>query len=129
MSRPRAGLGLAALLIAGSAMAQPPSAPSDLPALVKNSCASCHTFRKDEPNGQGPNLYGLIGSKAGSARGFAYSAAFKKALSGKVWTPELLDAWLTDTQQVAPDSLMTYFQDDARLRKQIVDYLVGAASP
>ena len=80
------------------------------------------------PNGQGPNLHGLIGREAGKARGFAYSAGFRKALAGKVWTRELLDAWLTDTQQVAPDTLMTYFMDDAALRAEIVDFMVGTAA-
>ncbi|RJG02478.1 c-type cytochrome [Noviherbaspirillum sedimenti] len=117
--------GGALLFFASSVMAQATSGELALPALVKNSCAYCHSFNKGGPNGQGPNLYGLIGQKAGSVPGFAYSPAFKKALTGKVWTKELLDAWLTDTQQVAPGSLMTYFLDDAKYRGQIVDYLTG----
>ena len=120
----RVGVG-AALLLAGSAVAQP--APP-LPALVKSSCAACHSFEQGGPHGQGPNLYGVVGTKAGSARGYVYSSAFQAALGGKTWTPELLDAWLTDTQQVAPDTLMTFFLDDAQARRQIVDYLAAGAA-
>ncbi len=112
-------------LMAGVAWAAP--APV-LPPLVKSSCADCHSFQAGGPNGQGPNLHGLIGREAGKVRGFAYSAGFKKALAGKVWTRELLDAWLADTQQVAPDTLMTYFMDDAALRAQIVDFMAGTAA-
>ncbi len=114
-----------AAFTAGTASAQPAAA---LPALVRSSCADCHSFQAGGPNGQGPNLHGLIGREAGKARGFAYSAGFRKALAGKVWTRELLDAWLTDTQQVAPDTLMTYFMDDAALRAEIVDFMVGTAA-
>ena len=121
-----AWLGAATLaLTAGAAWAPPVPA---LPPLVKSSCGDCHSFQAGGPNGQGPNLHGLIGREAGKARGFAYSAGFRKALAGKVWTRELLDAWLTDTQQVAPDTLMTYFMDDAALRAQIVDFMAGAAA-
>lgn len=91
--------------------------------IVKNHCASCHTFGNGEPNGQGPNLFGIVGRGAGKAPGYAYSPAFIKALSGRTWTSELLDAWLTDTQVVAPGVGMTYFQDDATIRTSILTYL------
>ncbi|MCS0631230.1 cytochrome C [Telluria mixta] len=111
------------LMSAGCAVAQTNVGEQNLSPLVKNSCAYCHTFSKGGPNGQGPNLYGLIGRKAGTAPGFEYSPAFLKALEGKVWTKELLDAWLSDTQKVAPGTLMTYFLDDPKLRKKIVGYM------
>jgi cytochrome c len=38
-------------------------------------CASCHTFTKGGANGTGPNNYGVVGRKPGSAPGFAYSSA------------------------------------------------------
>ncbi len=97
-----------------------------LPAVVQNSCAACHTFHQGGANGQGPNLFGLIGRQAGVVPGFVYSPAFKQALAGKTWTRELLDAWLADTERVAPGSLMTFFLDDAKLRRQIVDHMATA---
>jgi cytochrome c len=91
--------------------------------LTANHCAACHTFGKDEPAGQGPNLFGVLGRKAGSAPGFAYSAGFKKALADQTWDPKLMDRWLTDTQAVAPGSGMVYFQDDQAKRRKILAYL------
>lgn len=117
----------AGLLAGGSALAESSDSAKALPALVKNSCAACHSFEQGGPNGQGPNLYGIIGSQAGSAPGYAYSAAFRKSLGGQIWSRELMDAWLADTQQVAPGTLMTYFLGEQKYRTQIVDYLAGAA--
>jgi cytochrome c len=91
--------------------------------LATNHCATCHTFGKGEPAGQGPNLFGIVGKKAGSAEGYAYSEGFKKALADRTWDPKLLDRWLTDTQSVAPGSGMVYFQEDAAKRRKILRYL------
>lgn len=91
--------------------------------LATNHCAACHTFGKGEPAGQGPNLFGVLGRKAGSAPGYAYSAGFTKALANETWDPKLMDRWLADTQAVAPGSGMVYFQDDAAKRRKILSYL------
>ncbi|SAK66433.1 Cytochrome c2 [Caballeronia temeraria] len=91
--------------------------------LTTNNCAVCHTFGKGEPNGQGPNLFGIIGKPMASEPGFKYSAGMKAAASGKVWDEKLLDAWLTDTQSVAPGNAMTYFEGDEARRQKIIAYL------
>ncbi|MFC6522749.1 c-type cytochrome [Undibacterium arcticum] len=54
-------------------------------AMAVNHCGSCHTFGKGEPPGQGPNLFGIIGRKAGTAVAFNYSERFKKAMEGQTW--------------------------------------------
>ncbi|WP_250530307.1 c-type cytochrome [Caballeronia sp. ATUFL_F1_KS4A] len=91
--------------------------------LTTNNCAVCHTFGKGEPNGQGPNLFGIVGKPMASEPGFKYSAGMKAAASGKVWDDKLLDAWLTDTQAVAPGNAMTYFEGDEARRQKIIAYL------
>jgi cytochrome c len=91
--------------------------------VTKSHCAGCHTFGEGEPRGQGPNIYGLIGREAGIEAGFPYSEDFMKALGGKIWTVELLDKWLIDSQVVAPGNGMTYFQDDEAIRQLIIDCL------
>ena len=91
--------------------------------LTTNNCAVCHTVNKGEPNGQGPNLFGIIGKPLASEPGFKYSAAMKAAAAGKVWDEKLLDAWLTDTQTVAPGNAMTYFEGDEARRQKIIAYL------
>jgi cytochrome c len=76
--------------------------------LTTNNCAVCHTFGQGEPNGQGPNLFGIIG---------------RPLAAGKVWDDKLLDQWLTDTQAVAPGNAMTYFEGDEARRRKIIAYL------
>lgn len=99
------------------------AAAVDGKAYVLQNCAVCHTLGKGEPPGEGPNLHALLGRKAGTSPGYQYSPGFLKALRGKVWTPKLLDQWLTDTLQVAPDSGMVYFNDNEAERDAILDYL------
>lgn len=91
--------------------------------LFKQQCAACHAVAKDAPMGMGPNLSGIVGKQAGKMEGYRYSAEFKKGLDGKKWTAELLDTWLTDPQNVAAGNYMMYKQDDASVRKAIIDYL------
>ena len=91
--------------------------------LAANNCAVCHTFGKDEPNGQGPNLFGIVGRPMAAQPGFKYSAGMKAAASGKVWDEKLLDAWLADTQTVAAGNAMTYFEGDEARRRKIIAYL------
>ncbi|KPG92060.1 cytochrome C [Pseudomonas sp. RIT-PI-q] len=91
--------------------------------LATNHCAVCHTFDKGGPPGQGPNLFGLIGRKAASETNFTYSDGYSKAMSGKVWDEQMLDAWLTDAQTVAPGSAMVYSQDDPAKRQKIITYI------
>ncbi|SAL53840.1 Cytochrome c2 [Caballeronia arvi] len=91
--------------------------------LTTNNCAVCHTFNKGEPNGQGPNLFGIIGRPLAAEPGFKYSTGMKAAAAGKVWDEKLLDAWLTDTQSVAPGNAMTYFEGDEARRQKIIAYL------
>jgi cytochrome c len=91
--------------------------------LATNHCAVCHTFDKGGPPGQGPNLFGLIGRKAASESNFTYSDGYSKAMTGKVWDEQLLDAWLTDVQAVAPGSAMVYSQDDPAKRQKIITYI------
>ncbi|SPB16713.1 Cytochrome c2 [Caballeronia novacaledonica] len=91
--------------------------------LTTNNCAVCHTFGKGEPNGQGPNLFGIVGKPLASDPSFKYSAGMKAAAAGKVWDDKLLDAWLSDTQSVAPGNAMTYFEGDEARRQKIIAYL------
>ena len=69
-------------------------------------CAACHTFGKGEPNRVGPNLWGVVGRPKASEAGFNYSAAMK-AQKGN-WTPEDLDAYLTNPRGVVPGTNMSF---------------------
>ena len=90
--------------------------------LAVKHCAQCHSFGQGEGSGYGPNLFGIIGKKAGSAQGFAYSPGFLAAMSGKTWDQKLFDRWLADTHKLVPGTGMTYVQDDPAIRKKLSQY-------
>ena len=113
---------LAAALLFGAA-AGTAQAESAGEKLFKQQCAACHAVAKDAPIGMGPTLAGIVGKNAGIMEGYRYSAEFKKGLDGQKWTPELLDAWLADPQELASGTYMMYKQNDAAVRKSIIEYL------
>jgi cytochrome c len=112
-------LAMLASLALASASAQAASGED----LFKQQCAACHAIQKDAPIGMGPQLSGIVGRSAGAVKGFPHSEEFTKALNGKAWTPELLDKWLENPQQVAKGTYMMYQQPDPAVRAAIIDYL------
>ncbi len=69
-------------------------------------CAVCHSSAKGDANRIGPNLFGVVGRKAGSLASYNYSAAMKSF--GKVWTPALLDTYLTHPGVVVQGTKMSF---------------------
>lgn len=86
-------------------------------------CRTCHTVERGEPNRVGPNLFGIVGKKAGEVAGFNYSPALKA--SGLTWTEENLMKWIQDTPGTVPGNKMNLAKG-AVSRQQaddIVDFL------
>ena len=46
-------------------------------------CVVCHTVAKDGGNSLGPNLFGIVGRKAGAVSDFTYSAPMKNSTKQK----------------------------------------------
>lgn len=109
-----------ALTLGSAAMSAQAASGED---LFKQQCAACHALQKDAPMGMGPNLSGIVGRAAGAVQGFPHSNEFKAALNGKNWSPELLDKWLENPQQVAKGTYMMYQQQDPAVRAAIIEYL------
>ncbi|GHC91099.1 c-type cytochrome [Novosphingobium pokkalii] len=108
----------AALLIAGTAHAGP--APA-----TWARCAVCHDATKGGPNKIGPNLYGVVGKKAGThAAGFKYSDGLKK--SGLTWNAATLDKWIENPRALVPNTMMAFpgLKDPAK-RAELVGYLTS----
>ncbi|MCM3878644.1 MAG: c-type cytochrome [Vicinamibacterales bacterium] len=116
---------LAAIVLAVAtpcAMAAAPS-PSDV-AQGKQAyaaCAVCHSVAPGS-NGMGPTLFGVVGQAASSVPGFNYSSALKN--SKLTWTPQNLDAFVANPQQLVPGNTMPYSgMADAQQRAALVAYL------
>lgn len=87
-------------------------------ARLYQSCMGCHSL---DENDVGPKHRGVVGRKAGSVPGYAYSAALRK--SGIVWTPEMLDRWLSGPQKLVPGAKMFFAVAKPQDRADIISYL------
>ena len=100
--------GLLALAIAAMA---PAEAAADGPATSAprapeafQACAECHEVNPAAPPGIGPSLYGVVGRRAGSLPGYAYSPALRQ--SGIVWSRAELERFMQDPAAAAPGTMM-----------------------
>jgi cytochrome c len=88
--------------------------------LFNQRCKTCHTVNAGGANMVGPNLNGVVGRKAGTAK-FAYSTAMKN--SKLVWTKPVLDKYLAGPTKALPGTKMVISVNDAAQRKAIIDFL------
>lgn len=91
-------------------------------AAARRLCAACHIFTAEGRRGVGPTLFGLVGRKSGSVDGFRYSTANQNA--NLVWTPEVLDKYLTNPREVIPGTTMAFagIRNEAE-RANVIAYL------
>jgi cytochrome c len=75
-------------------------------ATVFQRCAICHNAAKGAGNKIGPDLFGVVGRKAGTEPGYSYSGAMKSA--GFAWTNEKLDAYVKSPALVVPGNKMAF---------------------
>jgi cytochrome c len=74
---------------------------------VAKACAACHSVDKGGANKVGPALWDVVGRPIGASAGFAYSEGFK-AMAGKNWTYEDLNAWLKAPKEFVKGTKMSY---------------------
>ncbi len=88
----------------------------DFPALVAaadvgagekvfGKCKACH--KVDGSNGTGPHLNGIVGKAKAASAGFGYSNALM-AMASDSWTPDNLNAFLTNPKGYAPGTKMAF---------------------
>jgi cytochrome c len=79
--------------------------------IFKGTCGVCHLAQphpalSDLATRIGPNLWGVVGRKAGATQHFRYSAAMRQ--SGVVWTTDKLRPYIHDPQQTIPNIRMSF---------------------
>lgn len=93
--------------LAGPAFAQ--SGDAEAGQRVFNQCRACHTINEGGRNGVGPNLFGILGRRAGAAENFRYSASLRElAEGGLTWDEERLRAYIRNPKEVIPRGSMSY---------------------
>lgn len=118
MLRP-ALIALTLLMAATSSVRAQDAAAGEKTFLV---CRACHQIGPNAKPAVGPVLNGVVGRKAGTYPGYAYSPANQD--SGIVWTPEELDKYLESPQTAVPHTKMIFpgIKDEQK-RKDVIAYL------
>jgi cytochrome c len=86
--------------------------------LFESRCGGCHSL---DEHRVGPALGNVVGRAAGRRADFAYSAALARA--SHVWTPEKLQAWLTDPEALVPGQAMGYRLSEPADRRDVIAFL------
>ena len=103
---------------AASAFADPAAGK----ALFNTQCALCHSVGKGAASTVGPNLYGVVGRKAGSLAGFSYSPAMKAV--AYAWSTDKIAAYLQAPAAVIPGNRMPYAGlKGGQKAEDVADYL------
>jgi len=85
-------------------------------------CVACHSLAQ---NRTGPRHCGLLGRRAGSVKGYAYSRAM--AGTKLVWNENTLDRFLENPRQAVPGTAMGYAGiADRQERADLIAYLARA---
>lgn len=89
--------------------------------MFDHRCRSCHA---DDPalKSYGPSLIGIVGRKAASQEGFAYSDAMKA--SGLVWNEAALRSWIANNTGLLPGTRMKHVEVvDLMEQDMLISYL------
>ena len=115
---------VAVLLCAGAGTVQAADVAKGEAAFVRQ-CAICHTIDKGGENRLGPNLFGIVGRRAGIAQGFKYTNAFRNTATFE-WTEGLLGPWIALPAVMVPGTAMATFPGVSdRDKDDIIAYLAA----
>ena len=87
-------------------------------ALYQTSCTACHAI---DSNQVGPAHRGVLGRRVGSLPGYRYSDEL--ARSRLRWTPQTLNRWLEDPEELVAGQRMGFQVDSAQERADLIAYL------
>ena len=97
-----AALAVGMMVSGGSAMAAGDAAKGK---KVYRKCSACHSVKPGK-KGLGPSLFGVVGRKAGTAKGFRFSTAMKK--SKLTWDEATLDKYLKKPRKLVKGTRMAF---------------------
>ncbi len=109
-------------LFSHSAMAQGDAAAGE---KSFGKCKICHQVGDSAKNQVGPQLNGVIGRKAGSLEGYAYSPALKEAgEKGTIWTEESIAKYMENPKDFIPKNKMAFVGlKNEKERADVIAYL------
>jgi len=115
-------LGFSLVAFVGAAQAQ---GNAEEGAAVFKKCRTCHDVGAGAKNKVGPALNNIIGRKAASIDGFAYSSDMKGlGANGFVWSEENLGKYLENVRSVVANGKMVFpGLKDEQDRKDVIAYL------
>jgi cytochrome c len=94
-------------------------------AAFTRQCAICHTIDRGGGNRVGPNLFGIVGRRAGTVPDFKYTNAFRTTATFE-WTEGLLGPWIALPAVMIPGTAMGVFPGVSdRDKDDIVAYVAA----
>ena len=119
------------LLVLTALLATPPAAYADSvkgnaatgkELFMGNTCPTCHSVIKDDEMKIGPNLFGVVGRKAGTTKSLM-GPTENLTKYGVTWSAETLDEWLANPNAKAPGTPMIGVLTDPQQRADVIAYL------
>ncbi len=99
--------------------------------LFRQNCALCHGVGQGPGNvvisGQGPNLMGIVGRRAGSGANFNYSKALGESRLN--WDSPTLDRFLANPMAAVPGTSMLVSIPAPGNRRDLIAYLATLTAP
>ena len=118
----------AILLVSSVAYAEVRLIPIDSKSFRK--CVSCHTIEEGGRNKVGPNLWNIMNRGTAKNEDYKYSKKFRAwAEENPVWTPELMDQWLTKSRNMVKGTKMSFREKKEKKRAATIVYLQSMATP
>jgi cytochrome c len=107
------------ILLPASSMSQDADAGK---LAFNNACRTCHSLKEGD-NRLGPNLYKVLGRKAGSLPNYGYSSAMKNA--DLIWDRTKLDRFIENPDAVVPGNNMKPYGGlaSADVRAEVIVFL------
>lgn len=109
MSRPIHILAALIAFSAAPALAEEATGNAEAGQRVFNQCRACHSINQGGRAMVGPNLFGIVGRRAGSFEGFRYSRPMhEKHEQNFVWTVDNLRAYIRNPKDIVPGGSMSF---------------------